>query len=208
MILSENWAVNQMFSENAEPLTAEDLSATDKADILDEEYFGDMVFAKDSITYRYLKLDKNEEEYNMASLPEVFTNYTSAFFGCKYEGMNDKCYGAFQFNNRTIYLSNNISDKKFEDIVLLHELIHVHEWILEEEKVPLFYRDIIFMSLYLDLKDKIEDLDQRISNLSYLYSLSSIRKVGGEHGLLFLLKSFDLDLKRGYELGTVFSYKY
>ena len=64
------------------------------------------------------------------------------------------------------------------------------------------------MSLYLDLKNKINDLDKRISDLSYLYSLSSIRRFGGEHNLLFLLKSFDLDIKRGYELGTVFSYKY
>lgn len=35
-----------------------------------------------------------------------------------------------------------------------------------------------------------------------------LAEVGGVHDLTFLLKSFDIDLRMGYKLGTVFGYGY
>ena len=35
---------------------------------------------------------------------------------------------------------------------------------------------------------------------------SGLYEAGGLHDVLFLLKSFDLDIRKGYDLGTVFGY--
>lgn len=90
------------------------------------------------------------------------------------------------------------------DAVILHEMIHLHEYVINE--LPLFYHDAIFVSLYNDLLNKIPDLPQRIMEHGHILNEQDLYDLGGLHDILFLLKSFDLDLKMGYELGTVFGY--
>ena len=50
------------------------------------------------------------------------------------------------------------------DAVILHEMIHLHEYVINE--LPLFYHDAIFVSLYNNLLNKIPDLPQRIPRLA------------------------------------------
>ena len=57
-----------------------------------------------------------------------------------------------------------------------------------------------------DLKTKIPKLDDIISSHAHLLTGSTIYYRGGLHDILFLLKSFDLDIRMGYPLGTVFGY--
>ena len=45
-----------------------------------------------------------------------------------------------------------------------------------------------------------------ITGHAHLLTGSTIYSSGGLHDILFLLKSFDLDIRMGYPLGTVFSY--
>lgn len=91
-----------------------------------------------------------------------------------------------------------------DDDVILHEMIHMHEFVLEI--YPTYYHDAILYSLYHDLRSKIEDLDRRMEYQGHIVKQEELTQFGGVHDLLFLLKSFDLDLRMNYPLGTVFGY--
>ncbi|MCD8379618.1 MAG: hypothetical protein LUC95_04675, partial [Lachnospiraceae bacterium] len=85
-------------------------------------------------------------------------------------------------------------------------MIHLHEFVLND--LPMFYHDAYFYCLYKSLKNQIADLDDRIEARGHLLNEQQLYRQGGLHNILFLLKSFDLDLKKGYKLGTVFGYGY
>lgn len=91
-----------------------------------------------------------------------------------------------------------------DDSVLLHEMIHVYETVLDD--FPTFYRDILLWQLYKRMSRKISDLDQRIQAFTHLSDQQKLDAVGGCHDVLFLLKSFDLDIKMHYPLGSVLGY--
>jgi len=91
-----------------------------------------------------------------------------------------------------------------DDAVLLHEMIHLHETVIED--FPTTYHDIIFWQLYKSLSEKISDLDMRIQAFSHLSFQQDVEAFGGCHDILFLLKSYDLDIKMGYPLGTILAY--
>ena len=92
------------------------------------------------------------------------------------------------------------------DAVLLHELIHVHERIVNA--FPIYYHDTLYWALYTDLKKKIPELDELISEHAHMLVEQDIDRDGGAHGVLFLLKSLDLDIRMRWPLGTVFNYGY
>lgn len=91
-----------------------------------------------------------------------------------------------------------------DDGVLLHEMIHVYENVLDD--FPTFYRDILLWQLYKRMSRKISDLDQRIQAFTHLSNQQKLDAIGGCHDVLFLLKSFDLDIKMHYPLGSVLGY--
>ena len=80
----------------------------------------------------------------------------------------------------------------------------MYEFVVNEQ--PLFFHDALYWSLYSSLKKKIPGLDEIISGQAHILSSSEIYKTGGLHDVLFLLKSFDLDIRMSYPLGTVFAY--
>lgn len=88
--------------------------------------------------------------------------------------------------------------------VILHELIHIHEHFLNE--VDAYYRDTLYWALYKRLRGRIPDLDKIIEKHAHLYTHTRIRSYGGIHSMLFLLKSFDLDIAFEYPLGAVYGY--
>lgn len=94
---------------------------------------------------------------------------------------------------------------KSDATVVLHEMIHVYECILETS-VNQHYRDIIAFALYNDLSNKIDDLFDRIVSHSHTISNNQVLLSGGEHGILFYLKSLDLDLRLRLPLGTIMGY--
>ena len=92
-----------------------------------------------------------------------------------------------------------------DDSVLLHEMIHLYEDVLDD--FPMYYRDIVLWQLYKSMAAKIDDLDRRIAAFTRLDHQQEIDAVGGCHDILFLLKSYDLDLRKKYPLGKVLGYK-
>ena len=95
-----------------------------------------------------------------------------------------------------------------EDFVLLHEMIHLHEDLLDRVQKDLrpILRDMLCWSFYRKLKKRIPAIDEIIDDWSTFENQDALRNAGGTHSVLFLMKSFDLDIKHGWELGTIFAY--
>ena len=170
--------------------------------------FKDMLFADGSFTCDYISVDYvgndgNIHEDNEYYLPECFANFSYDCFDFYVtENLNDYM-GTFDPIKQSITINTEYLGVEH---VILHEMIHLHEYVLERAGSQ--YREIYFYCLYKELEPQISDLDKRIEEYAHVSNTDEIMKIGGFHSILFLMKSFDLDLKMGYELGTVMGYDY
>lgn len=167
-----------------------------------EDYFDEMNFQPGSIidsfiTYKILgsngSWQTTYDDFYMMSLDGNYRFYVA--------NLEDEIAGQTNGIDRTIEISPEYLDDK---AVILHEMIHAHENLINNEW--LFYHDIILLCLYNDLKGKITDLDAKILEHTHVIRGDSISMEGGSHDILFLLKGLDLDLRCGFELGTVCGY--
>jgi hypothetical protein len=186
-----------------------------------EEYFDDMRFENGCIVEKYFMCgDSGEKEFCVSG--EILwildpSNYQFVV------GTLD-CQGEVNHKTRIVTIAPEYAN---DDTILLHELIHVFEsfyWGDGKEEydlhdksdgrkfketakeVPRYMRDALLMSLYWDLKERIPDLDKLILKFGHFCSQEVLTERGGDHDILFYLKSLDLDLRLGYELGTVCDY--
>lgn len=170
------------------------------------DMFEDMIFAEGGSTFDFIKCqskqaETDEWEDDAVSLPDEIEYFSYGYFTYHVKDLNDGVAG--QFDGRDFSLS--VAPEYIEnDSVILHEMIHLHELVIDLQ--PQFYHDAILFCLYKDLSKKISDLDERIEAHGHILNSSVIARAGGTHDILFLLKSFDLDLRKGYKLGTVFGY--
>ena len=111
------------------------------------------------------------------------------------------------------YHTITVSPKvKTEEYCILHEMIHMFDKTYDGLSG---LRDAVRWRLYYSLRNKISGLDQAILDFTKARSLMSINRCPEnrdlfrqKHDTLFLLKSFDLDMKMGYQFGTVLGYGY
>lgn len=177
-----------------------------------EELFDDMLFKEGSSTYELLRIKSKllgEEDFrdDIMDLPEEL-EYCDLMELCQYkvadftgnkehEGSN----GYYDHKNKELVINRN--DLK-NDSVVLHEMIHLLEQTIND--LPMYFHDMVYWSLYKDLRNKIPGLDDIITDHANALVGYDLAVTGGVHDILFLLKSFDLDIRMGYTLGTVFSY--
>lgn len=90
------------------------------------------------------------------------------------------------------------------DCVILHEMIHLHESVLQNV-VP-FFHDAVLWNLYQSLCNDVKNLEEIVNIHGSLDNQLIMYYQGGEHDILFLLKSFDLDRRLGKPFGTIFGY--
>lgn len=160
-----------------------------------------MLFKPGSITYNYIEEDGQEGRVR-PDLPGVLEHFTYDCIDFKVESLPDYVGGYFDNTDGKQVFCVNVTHKD-DDNTIIHELIHLHENVLSS--VP-FFRDVVFISLYWDLKKRVPDLDGMIREFSNIWNETSISEYGGEHSVLFFLKSLDIDIKKGQKLGTVFGY--
>lgn len=159
----------------------------------EQEYFEDMLLEDGSLLNDIIKtvLDYTDGIFlGIDGKLRLYIVDDSDFNGCFY-GNEEK----IEINRQYIH------DKS----VILHELIHYYEHQLEEEFPP-FIRELLVLELYNKLLPPISDLKERIFNHCELYTYEKTFRGSGEHGVLFFLKSLDLDIRCGYPLGTVCGY--
>lgn len=166
------------------------------------EYFEDMMFEPHSIVDEFIKyngIDKDGlshqvyDDYHMGLLENGFNVYI--------KDLDEAVGGQTDRENKNIFINSKHSDDK---ATILHEMIHAHEVILERRES--FYHDILLLCLYNNLKGKVSDIDEKILAHTHAINGEIISEQGGSHNILFLLKSLDLDLRCGFELGTVCGY--
>lgn len=164
--------------------------------ILDYEhvYFEDMICEENSLCWDIASFVVNEIDY-------LYLNLGSNRYRFYIVDDNSQYLGRCNGNENTIEITQQHTNDKS---VILHEMIHAYEFILDS-KLPAV-RDILLLRLYLKLKPMINDLDERIVGHTELYGQSKVTASGGYHGILFFLKSLDLDIRCGYNLGTVCGY--
>ena len=161
--------------------------------------FEDMIFRpgtySSELTKCYSELSQGEI-YDI--LPDELANFDYFNFYYKAEQPDD-CDGYFNREEKTLCASPDAADS-----TILHEMIHLHEFVINQ--LPMYWHDTLYWALYKNLRDKIPELDTIITDHAHLLNESVLYKQGGLHDILFLLKSFDLDIKMRYPLGTVLAY--
>lgn len=161
-----------------------------------EPLFDDMCFEITSIVGRYMY--RNGEYVNLKHLLSL----DEQLFRIKIDELED--YIAYtDISDRKIVVDKKHTKNK---AAILHEMIHAHEYILTKQSPVL--KEILLLELYKDLKTKLPKLDDWIYNHANIPHNTDLAKEGGEHDLLFFLKSLDLDLKCGFEYFTIFGYDY
>lgn len=171
------------------------------------EFFDDMQFKAGSSTQDFVMCKmkiSNAPDWidSPVRLPDELEYFDYCYFWYSVtEYDNPDTIGRFDREKKELSISQSHIEN---NTVILHEMIHLHEYVISV--LPLFYHDAILISLYNDLLKAIPDLPQRIMEHGHILNEQDLYELGGLHDILFLLKSFDLDLKMGYRLGTVFGY--
>lgn len=169
-----------------------------------DKYFLDMLFDPESLVGALMRC---QEKLDNGSWMDSFMERPSDLEFFSYNAIKTKVEplkgigGYFKDEEQILCIAEGKTEK---DNIILHEMIHMYESNLNKQ--PLFYHDTLLWALYNDLKEKIEHLGEIVSGHAHILVGQSIYNQGGEHDILFLLKSLDLDLKMGYPLGTVFGY--
>lgn len=164
--------------------------------IMYEDLFDDMCIAKSSIMGKYLDTPYGslKEDTNHLSLDAFY--YKIIISETSFDSETD-------IYDRTIRINPQfVNDKN----IILHEMIHAHEHILS--LVNPILKETLTLELYKHLLPKFKDLDSIIYNHANISHNSDLAKLGGYHGLLFMLKSLDLDFRCGNKPFTIFGYNY
>ena len=161
------------------------------------DLFGDMLFDEDSITGESRLLEGGYKE--LPDEIEKFSYYDMV--GFEIGELDGDHLGKYDILTRTLTLTENGAK---EDFIMLHELIHVHEHLLED--LPNCYMDIALFSLKKELSKTIKNLEEIIFKYNAYFIATDPHNRHFLHSTVFMLKSLDLDLKMGYDLGTVFGY--
>lgn len=168
-----------------------------------ERYFDDMMLDKKSIMSKYTVMpfdDFCDDTNNDTDALSLMDNYYRFEIS---SNMPDDCDGYNCQADKLIVINKSSVNS---DNVILHEMLHAHEQILLS--INHIVRDTLIIELYKKLKSQIKKLDAIIDFHSNINHSSELSEIGGEHSLLFLLKSLEIDLRCNNELFTVFGYDY
>lgn len=173
-----------------------------------DDLFADMRFEPDTTSYALACCqsqdpDSGEWAEDKVPLPEPLKYFGYSQVRTKVVEAIDHGLGFYDPGEKLLCLCAECAD---DDATLLHEMIHMHEDLINE--LPLYYHDTLLWALYKHLAGKVIGLDDAIDQHAHLLNESDIYYSGGLHDTLFLLKSFDLDMRMGYRLGTVFAYQH
>jgi hypothetical protein len=98
--------------------------------------------------------------------------------------------------HRTIYIRTGLDETKHK-AALLHEMIHAYEAMLSQP-----YREWLLLELHKRMLRRVSPAKLH----RYIAASTHTIVHNNAHGILFLLKSLELDLRFRWKLGTVFGY--
>lgn len=187
-----NEELNKLYNEWWSNRTPEEYALQGLCFDYEEEYFEDMLLKDGSLLNDIIETTSEITDGIFLGMDKLRLYIVNS----------DDFYGCFYRNEGKIEISKDYENDKS---VILHELIHYYENMLEEE-LPSLIRELLVLELYNKLIPQIPDLRKRIFKHCELYSYTETFKGSGQHGVLFFLKSLDLDVRCGFPLGTVCGY--
>lgn len=196
---------NKFYTWYVTDATDEERALAQKVEELGWAYFGDMRFESDSILHDFVIVQtKNNEGVWVdctTDLPPSFDPFSYQWFTYHIKEVDPLTQGRFDHEEQSLTISPRYVE---DEVTILHELIHLHEFVIDE--LPLYYHELVLWCLYQNLRSKVSNLDIIIKKCVHIYDQDMLNSRAGAHGILFLLKSIDIDLRKGYPLGTVFGY--
>lgn len=161
------------------------------------EYFDDMMLSENSLMGDIAEIVSENYDYLPLGLEyaniRIYHVDTSNFQGCFYP------------YERKIEIQAGL-EPEIEKSVILHEMIHFYEWQLQNT-FPVA-KELLTVRLYNDLSKSVDNFENLIYRHCNLFEQEEtfVESSSGIHGLLFYLKSLELDIRCGYPLGTVCGY--
>jgi hypothetical protein len=172
--------------------TKEESEVLDKAYDYEEEYFSDLRLIDYKDELFAVKIFNGQKFIDSFEGEDILYKLTIGD-GWRFKLVDyddETCGGLTSYTEKLVEISNKYNNKD----TLLHEMIHLYELILKSYQLD----DFVLLKLYDELLPKIKNLN-KLMNLDKHIAFK-------EHSLLFILKSIKLDLKLGYNLGTIYAY--
>jgi len=203
---TKDWTDNR--HEWAKNATAADQRLNEAVTYYENRYFEDMRFLPGSIAGDVLLVNvdhvlknKRNKEYRENPFNISLDNYR--FRVKKFK--DEKTEGCFTINRKTVDICPRHAESP---AVILHEMIHVYERILDTVYFNYSLKEILLIRLYEKLRNIIKDLDRvTMAHAHYEKQHENMIRKHGCHGVLFFLKSLDLDLRTGAPPGTIYGYE-
>lgn len=157
---------------------------------LEAEYFTDMTLA--DFPEIMDRLDRHGEGYLAPSMDGIRFHVIEP---------TDDTTGEYDTRNKTIGITANA-----DITTVLHEMIHAYEHQIDGLNPAI--RQYLAIKIWERVCQKVPNLDARVLEHLKPIELRELENEGGQHDVLFLLKSYDIDLRLGRELGTTMGYEY
>ncbi len=165
---------------------------------LEERYFADLRLIAPSVRRRLLRYEVQMEGKWLTTEgdpPDVSIVEWIFRIVDTIEQSKD-CLGLCDYTSRAIYIASSLNDEDRRG-TLLHELIHAYEFQLQYEM-----REWLALDLYRRLLRRMSAAKVH----RYMDANNHGLFLVGGHGVLFLLKSLELDMRLKWKPGTVFGY--
>ena len=165
----------------------------------DEKYFTDLRLTEKNAE-RLLAYEVQADDGKWEKVigdPSLFIGINPGHWIFRFCRFRDSTIGRCHRKHRIIQIQPGLNEKAHKSTVL-HEMIHAYEAMLPE-----IYREWLLLELDKKLARRIT---RKHLNDCIDFSLHVIAHHRHYHGLFFLFKSLDLDLRLRWPLGTVFGY--
>ncbi|MCH8830688.1 MAG: hypothetical protein IID45_14015 [Planctomycetes bacterium] len=163
----------------------------------EERYFKDLTLHSKRMQKRLGAHEIQTEDGGWMEASSEFPQPTVAGWIFRYRRFRDEKYGLCDYRIKTIFIHDGMEPQVHKGTIL-HEMLHAYEFQL----YPML-REWLLLDLWEDLKRNkiVEKKLRRFVDRN----THSLLEVSG-HGVLFLLKCLDLDLRNKWEFGTTFAY--
>jgi len=175
----------------------------------DEKYFSDMRLMARKLRSKIRKAKFEDDDGKWKTYYEDFPldqnlpgvdEWYLKIVKFKEEGLRGRC-----IKRKKIVEVLKDPNRSLLKTIILHELIHVYEFIYEEHWFLKAYREFLLLYLYRKLEEDTR-VGPKVLEDFINFDIHILIHQRDKHSLLFLLKALDLDLRLKKPLGTVYSY--
>jgi hypothetical protein len=165
----------------------------------EDKYFEDLTLIKFQCS-EITKVVHEDGEIEYADIDECKVSIAECLFRIVKSNPKDSVAAAYNRNEDTIIFYKGRFERE-KKTTLLHEMIHAYDhYLIKHHNL---WRDYLVLYLYNKILKKI---GKRQLQTMIDQECNPLFMVNTAHGILFLLKSLDLDIRLNKKFGTIFAY--